>query len=110
MVSPIRQYTPAIAPTAIAFYNADKFPAWKGSYFFAALGGLRGAGAEPGLYHIEIKDGKVVKEERFLADIGRVRFVGVGPDGNLYVSTSNNDGRAKPRPSDDRILKLVPKK
>lgn len=111
MVSPIRQYTPALAPASITFYNANLFPAWKGSYFFGALGGLRGTGAEPGLYHIEIKDAKVVKEERFLADIGRVRFVTAGPDGYLYVTTSNMDGRALSKPEgDDRVLKLVPKK
>ena len=113
MVSPIRQYTPALAPTSIAYYNGDKFPAWKGTYFFAALGGLRGPEAEPGLFHIEIKDGKVVKEERFMADVGRVRFVTTGPDGCLYVTTSNRDGRLfgkKPTAEDDKIFRLVPKK
>lgn len=111
MVSPIRQYSPAIAPTTITFYNGDKFPAWKGSYFFAALGGLRGPQAEPGIFRVEIKDGKVVKEERFLGDIGRIRFVATGPDGYLYVTTSNKDGRSSVKvEGDDRILKLVPKK
>jgi glucose/arabinose dehydrogenase len=112
MVSPIRQFTPAIAPTAITFYNADAFPAWKGTYFIAALGGLR-KDPESGLYHLEIKDQKVVKEERFLSDIGRVRFVTTGPDGFLYVTTSNRDGRLigrKVAETDDQILRLVPKK
>lgn len=111
MVSPIRQYSPALAPTNITFYNGDKFPAWKGSYFFAALGGLRGPAAEPGIFRVEIKDGKVVKEERFLGDIGRIRFVTTGPDGYLYVTTSNKDGRSSVKiEGDDRIIKLVPKK
>lgn len=110
MVSPIRQYTPAIAPSSGMVYTGDQFPAWKGSFFFGALGGLRGPNAEPGLFRVEIKDGKVVKEERFLPDLGRIRFVAQGPDGNLYVTTSNKDGRAKPREGDDRIVKLVPKK
>lgn len=114
MVSPIRQFSPGIAPGSGTFYEGDKFPAWKGSYFLGGLGGiggLRGAkDPEPGLYRLEIKDGKVVAEERFLADIGRVRFVSVSPDGFVYVTSSNKDGRAKPIDGDDRILKLVPKK
>jgi hypothetical protein len=31
-----------------------------------------------------------------------------GPDGNLYVLTSNRDGRGNPRQGDDRILRIVP--
>jgi quinoprotein glucose dehydrogenase len=38
---------------------------------------------------------------------GRLRDVRVGPDGNLYVCTTNTDGRAVLRPHDDKILKLT---
>ena len=37
---------------------------------------------------------------------GRLRDVEVGPDGHLYVLTSNHDGRAELRPNDDKILRL----
>ena len=37
---------------------------------------------------------------------GRLRDVVVGPDGHLYVCTSNTDGRAEPRPHDDKILRI----
>ena len=37
---------------------------------------------------------------------GRLRDVTVGPDGHLYVLTSNTDGRAELRPNDDKILRL----
>jgi glucose/arabinose dehydrogenase len=39
---------------------------------------------------------------------GRLRDVVVGPDGALYVTTSNRDGRGSPSAGDDRILRVVP--
>ena len=39
---------------------------------------------------------------------GRLRDVVVGPDGALYVATSNRDGRGSPAADDDRILRVVP--
>ena len=42
-----------------------------------------------------------------LNDLGRVRLVRQGPDGYLYVLTSNTDGRGTPVANDDRIVRLV---
>lgn len=39
---------------------------------------------------------------------GRLRDVVVGPDGALYFTTSNRDGRGSVREGDDKILRLVP--
>jgi glucose/arabinose dehydrogenase len=41
---------------------------------------------------------------------GRIREVAEGPDGFLYFSTSNKDGRGSPAGDDDRIIRLVPVK
>jgi glucose/arabinose dehydrogenase len=51
-----------------------------------------------------------VAEEQVLFDdeFGRLRAVAVGPDGYLYISTSNLDGRGDPRPGDDRIIRIGP--
>ena len=93
MEQPIYYWDPVIAPSGMVFYNANLFPAWKGSLF---VGGLKGY-----LVRLTLKDEKVVGEERLLAELGyRIRDVRVGPEGALYIVTDEDDGR---------ILKLTPK-
>jgi hypothetical protein len=57
-----------------------------------------------------VLDGRrVVSQERLLEkQYGRIRDIAEGPDGAIYFSTSNRDGRGKPARDDDRILRLMP--
>lgn len=50
--------------------------------------------------------GRVVRRDVALRGFGRLRDVRVGPDGCVYVTTSNRDGRGEPRPGDDRLLRM----
>jgi hypothetical protein len=39
---------------------------------------------------------------------GRLRVVAEGPDGFVYLATSNRDGHGLPAEQDDRVFRLVP--
>ena len=102
MVSPLLEYTPACAPGSAMFYTGDKFPALKGNFFFGCLGGTR-------MIRVVLEGRKVVsQEDLFSGTYGRIREMEQGPDGYIYFSTSNRDGRGNPAPDDDRIMRLVP--
>jgi len=103
LVSPLLEYTPAVAPASGVFYNSDKIPQFKGNYFFGCLRGNC-------IIRVVLDGRKVVREERMYRNLGRIRDVAVGPDGALYFSTSNRDGRGNPATEDDRIMRVVPAK
>jgi glucose/arabinose dehydrogenase len=99
--SPLLEYTPACAPASGMFYRGSALPKFKGNFFFGCLRGER-------LIRVELDGRKVLAQEDIVKDYGRIRDVAEGPDGYLYFSTSNRDGRGKPAEDDDRIMRLVP--
>lgn len=102
--SPLLEYTPACAPASGMFYNGAAFPAFKGNFFFGCLRGTR-------IIRVTLNGRNVVAQEDMLKGVyGRIREMAEGPDGFIYFSTSNRDGRGSPANDDDRILRLVPVK
>ena len=75
----------------------------------AYLDGSLWAGALRGerLWEIPLtRDGTASPRDWFVGSFGRIRTVTVAPDGNLWLTTSNRDGRGNPAPQDDRILEV----
>lgn len=71
------------------------------SLFF---GGLRGET----LYQVKDLFGTPSLVEHFVGEYGRIRTTRIGPDGLLYITTSNHDGRGSPAVADDRIIRIDP--
>ncbi|MFD1883663.1 PQQ-dependent sugar dehydrogenase [Paracoccus pacificus] len=76
---PVYYWDPVIAPSGMAWYDADAIPEWKGSFL---IGGL----VSQGVVVVHLADDKVDWEERIPVE-ARVRDVKVGPDGAVYAVT-----------------------
>ena len=105
-LDPILAFTPTIALAGAAFYAGESLAAsWDGDFIFANLKGshLRRIILEPPEFR-SVASQQIL----FLEEFGRLRAVALGPDGYIYFSTSNRDGRGRPFPRDDKILRLIP--
>ncbi len=102
---PLKVFTPAEAPASLLAYTGKTLPQFTGNLFFGALKG-------EGLVRITLdsKNASNLVSVEKLAEVqyGRIRAVVQGPDGFIYFSTSNRDGRGKPAGSDDRIFRIRP--
>ena len=97
---PLEVYRQPIAPSGATFLRQPSL--WTGSYVLASLRGQA-------LRRLELSDGRIVLDEPLLtSQYGRLRTVREGPDGCIYVLTSNRDGRGNPAAADDRILCVMP--
>lgn len=86
--------TSEASPSGLAFLD--------GRLWMAALRGQR-------LWRVDVRGDRATgPRDFFVGDHGRLRTVVVAPDGNLWVTTSNRDGRGDPAEQDDRILVVDP--
>lgn len=81
---PVYYWDPVIAPSGMAFYNADAIPEWKGAFL---VGGL----VSQGIVILHMKNDRVKYEERVPLN-ARIRDVKVGPDGAVYAVTEQRGG------------------
>lgn len=91
MEQPFYYWIPSIAPSGMAFLTSDIYPKWKGDLFVGSL-------KFNYLERLVIRNKKVIKREKIVDGIGRVRNVEQGPDGYLYLGV---EGKG--------IVKIIPK-
>jgi len=108
-VPPIVDWSsPGIAPAGVAVYTGPHAP-WSGSVFVAALKGEQLRRVTLSRDSTTRAGWRAVSDEPlFTRQFGRLRAVTMGPDGMVYFTTSNRDGRGSPRPTDDHLLRLRP--
>lgn len=92
MEQPLFYWVPSIAPSGFAMVTSAKYPDWKGNLLVGSL-------KFQYLERLVLSDGKVVKREKLLDKIGRVRDVMQAPDGYIYIAV---EGKG--------IYKIIPEK
>jgi aldose sugar dehydrogenase len=95
IANPLHAWSPAFAPSGLALYAGDAFPAWRGSLLAGGL--VRGE-----LRRLTVAADGTVSDELVLEEIDRVRDVRVGPDGFVYLALNHR------REHLGRIVRLRP--
>ncbi len=100
-VAPVHLWPTTIAPSGLAFVTLPG-STWTGR---ALVAGLKGKV----LRLLTLDEARVTDDQPLLQDTyGRLRAVSEAPDGSIWVTTSNRDGRGAPIGADDRIIRIVP--
>jgi len=82
------------APSGLLYYNSDKISDWKGKFLVATL-----RGEHVMVLDLDLENGVVNSaEEIFQGDYGRIRNLVQGPDGDVFMLTSNGNN--------DKILQI----
>jgi glucose/arabinose dehydrogenase len=90
MAQPVHHWTPSIAPSGLAIYEARLFPDWQGDLLVGAL-------VDREVRRLDLEDGVVTAEESLFEELAtRIRDVRVGPGGALFVLTP------------DRVMRVTP--
>lgn len=102
-IDPIMMWPEAVPPAGAEFVDGELFIATLRSRSLIKL-----SLAEEGEFDYNVTSiDRWFAEDSFAGRYGRLRDVNKGPDGNLYVLTSNRDGRGSPLEGDDQIYRLT---
>jgi glucose/arabinose dehydrogenase len=85
-------WNPSISPTSLLIYSGKLFPQWKGSGLIGTLTGT-------GLIRVTFDGDTAQKAEQWDMN-ARIRFVGEGPDGAVYLLEDGGGAR---------LLRLTPR-
>lgn len=87
MEQPLLYWVPSIAPSGMAWYNADRFPQWQGDLLVGAL-------VDKEVRRVDLQEGRVIGEQSLFKELNtRIRDVRVGIDGHLYLLTDGDKGK-----------------
>lgn len=104
LVTPSIVWREALPPGGATIYTGNSIPEWKGSLIIAAL---RSQHLQRVVFNPKSPQ-QVERHEVYLQNkYGRLREAIMGPDGELYVTTSNCDGRGDCPSQQDKILRLT---
>jgi hypothetical protein len=103
LTTPILSWNDAVPPGDLTIYRGNQIPDWNGNVFLGTLGSEH-------LHRIVLDSNHNVSKHEvyFEGQIGRIRDVMTGPDGELYLTTSNCDSRGTCPSSGDAIMKVMP--
>jgi len=96
--NPLECFDPGLEPGGIIFYSGDKLNL-ENNMILASQKATN-------LFEVEISDNDV-NLQRILSGVGRIRDVAQGPDGYVYILTTNTDGKAFPAVDDDKLLRIL---
>ena len=103
--APLLAFREAMPPGGGSVYRGEAIPGWKGSFLVGTLGSRH-------LHRVALaEDGHLAGHEVYLQGdapdgLGRIRDVVSAPDGSLWVTTSNCDGRGTCPPEKDGIVRI----
>ena len=95
MEQPAQVWVPSIGISGLMIYTGNRFPEWRGNLF---VGGM----ARHRLARLTLDGQRVINEETLVPQMGRIRDIRQGPDGDIYLVTDNRDGKPTP------ILRMEP--
>jgi glucose/arabinose dehydrogenase len=95
MEQPVQVWVPSIGISGMMIYTGNRFPEWRGNLF---VGGM----ARQRLARLTLDGQRVIDEETLVPQMGRIRDVRQGPDGDIYLVTDDREGKPTP------ILRMEP--